>query len=239
MGRRGAALVRAGSRPRRSSGARERNAGAEGALPHDLPRHGQGAPLGRVRAHRAGRRQRRRGHSHVVSQRRKRLGHQRPQVLHHQRRARVVERRLRDDRSRARPLGSSRVRRREGHARIFGRQDRRQDGPSRERDRGARIRRLPRARREPARRRRKLRDQRRLHDRHEDLRQHTARRRGDGDRHRTRGVRIRTRLREGPLRDVAPHPAVRRDRRAPRARGSRPRSRAHDDVARRMDGGRR
>ena len=46
-------------------------------------------------------------------------------------------------------------------------------------------------------------------------------------RHRPRGVRVRVRLREGALRALAPHPALRGHRRAPRARRSRPRGGAH------------
>ena len=98
VGRRGAASLPAGPRPRRAAGARERHAGAEEALLLDLRRHERGAALGRLRAHRAGRGQRRRGHPHELPQGRQALGPQRAQVLHHERRARVVERRLRDGR---------------------------------------------------------------------------------------------------------------------------------------------
>ena len=152
LGRRGAASLLAGPRARRPAGARERDAGAEEALLLDLQRHER--PTLRWGAYaltEPGAGQRRRGHPHELPQGRQALGHQRPQVLHHQRRARVVERGLRDRRSGARARGAPRVRRREGDARVLGRQDRRQDGPPRERDRGARVRRLPRARGEPPR----------------------------------------------------------------------------------------
>jgi hypothetical protein len=82
------------------------------------------------------------------------LGPQRAQVLHHERRAGVVERGVRDSRSEPRAArGTPRVRGREGHAGLRGRQDRGQDGPARERDGRAGPRGLPRPGGEPARRR--------------------------------------------------------------------------------------
>ena len=89
-----------GPGPRRAAGAVHRHARAEGALLRRL--QAAGTALGRVRADRAGRRQRRRRHPHQLSQGGQALGPQWPQVLHHQRRARRLGGHLRDRRSDAR-----------------------------------------------------------------------------------------------------------------------------------------
>ena len=119
MGRRGLLLVPAGPGPRWPARARHRARPSRRSASSASSRTSRrAAPLGRLRAHRAQRRERRRGHPHELPQGGRRLGPQRAQVLHHERRARLVERGLRDHRSEPRTCRAPRLRRREGHARA-------------------------------------------------------------------------------------------------------------------------
>ena len=236
VGRRGASSLSARARASAvrpfAARARPSRRSASSAIFKDMST--RAAQVGRVRAHRAGRGERRRRHPHELPQGRQALGPERPQVLHHERRARVVDGDLRDGRSDARPRRASRVRRREGHARASasaGSKRRWASARARPRSSCSRTAASPRRTSSAA---RSGTSEGGLHDRHEDLRQHAPARRRDGDRHRPRRVRVRVRLREGELRrSRAPSRATRRSPSASRASAGASRRRARSPGARR------
>ena len=160
--------------------------GGSEEIKQQLPRHAhRGAEAGLVLPHRARRRLRRlRDEDHRHEEGRQ-VGHQRLQVLHHQRPVRRLVHRLREDRQGRRPPRDLRLRRpprRHGDHRQEGGQAR----TARLQHRHGRLQRDRDPGREPARR-----GEQGLQARDDDPRPHPPRGRRDGGRHRARGVRVR------------------------------------------------
>ena len=143
------------------------------------------------------------GHAHDRRPQGRQVGHQRLQVLHHQRRLRVLLHGLRQDRQGEGPprhLLLHRAQGRHGH----GGQEGRQDGPAGLQHRDHHLQRHRDPARPPDRR-----GEQGLQAGDDDPRPHAPRRGGDGDRHRPRGLRVRHRLLQGA------RPVRRADRHAP------------------------
>ncbi len=136
---------------------------------------------------RAGRRLGRLGHAHDRRQEGRQVRPQRLQVLHHQRVARRLLHRLRQDGQGGRPPRHLGLHRSEGRHRHGG-QEGRQDGSAGVQHRDHHLQRHRDPRREPHRR-----GEQGLQARDDDPRPHAPRRGGDGDRHRARGLRVRDR----------------------------------------------
>ena len=173
-----------GQRPRHRAARARRLGGAQGQVPRDAHR---GAAVRLLLPDRARRRLRRLGHAHHRRPQGRQVGHQRLQVLHHQRRLRVVLHRLRQDRQGEGPprhLLLHRAQGRHGH----GGQEGRQDGPAGLQHRDHHLQRHRDPARPPDRR-----GEQGLQARDDDPRPHAPRRGGDGDRHRARGLRVRDR----------------------------------------------
>ncbi len=226
----GAAPLPARPGPRRSAGPRDRHARAEEALLRRSSRTWTTRPaqVGRLRPHRAGRRQRRRRHPHELPQGRQALGPQRPQVL--------TSRTARARRGRSSSRRSIPSLGRAGHRAFVVEKGTPGFSVGKiEEKMGLRANETAELVLEDCRvpeenllgGEEKYVIEGRLHDRDEDLRQHAPAGRARWRRHRPRRVRVRARLREGELRALAADPALRGDRRAPRARRPRPRGRAH------------
>ena len=204
--------------------------GDEAQVPH-ADRHGRAA--GRVRALGAPGRQRRHGHAHQGGARRRRLGHQRHEVLDVRGApGRLVLRVRQDGAGRLpRPRQRHRVRRRAGLGRRLGRPRRQEDGREGRRHRRAAARRGARPGGERRRRHRRLPA---LHARAE---RDAPDRRGAGHRPRRGRADVRGRVREAARgvhqddRRLPGHPVE--DRRA----RDRDRGRAAAHLPRRVDGG--
>ena len=189
-----------GQRPRHRAARARRLRGAQGQVPRHAHR---GAAVRLLLPDRARRRLRRLRHAHDRRPQGRQVGHQRLEVLHHQRRLRLLLHGLRQDRQGEGPprhLLLHRAQGRHGH----GGQEGRQDGPAGLQHRDHHLQRHRDPARSPDRR-----GGQGLQDRDDDPRPHAPRRGGDGHRHRARGVRVRDRLLQGA------RPVRRADRDAP------------------------
>ena len=208
-------------------------------------RHRRGDQARRLRGHRAAGRLRREEPEDDREARRRRVGPQRDQGLHHQRRHRRRPRRRRHRRPGARHPRPGLLRRRQGHPRPQPGQEGDEARHPRLAHRRGRPRGLPHPGREPARRRgeagaearaRPLGPEVALRRRAGDLRDHPAAGRRLGARHRPGRLRVDPRVPGRPVRGRhaaaadAAHPAD------PRRRRDRDRSRPPAGPARRLDG---